>query len=671
MTLPSELPALAWSHFWQVTAVICLVGLVVRLGCRNKPQLAYLLWMLAVLKCITPPVWSSPTGIFSWVTLRVHRQHLQQADLAHGPEIPSRIVPVTVPITSHAADAHEEGQGVRRHGLSDESAAQGRTTRPDISLGVVLGVLWFVGAAALGLIALLKSWRLHRLARGGRLPDDDPIVRSVQRLAKQVGLRCRVRVATTKCAVGPAVWGIFRPCILLPERLLQCRSVQQLEPILAHELMHVLRRDVHLGAVQTIAQVLWWFHPLVWWANQQACHARERSCDQEVLARLAIRPGCYAKSLLDVLRIKRKAEWLTPAPGINSLHITSKRLEAIMQGTDTYQPHTFLRWCTLGLLGALVLLPGGALVIGQSSLSRDPTDQELETTDPPPATVDQPPGEQEPTAESAPLKLRGIAQPALDIALPAQLSGVVAAMDVRVGGQVKPGQLLARIKAPAAESSAGAAKVDLEIARLRAKQDVATRYAEMAMKVAEMNYRVGLEANRQSPGTVSELELKRRQLDWERATAQVEQERVNQQVAKLSAESKEAMLQAAREMAERSEVRALLAGEVVKTYVQSGEWVNAGDPMCRIVNMKTMLIRAQVAAGRFDPGEIRKKRVEIVARRARGRTASFVGKVTYTSPVIDAVTNAYEIHIAAENRRDPDDDWLLRANALVDVVLSD
>ncbi len=57
---------LAWTQLWQVTALALLVGAVARFGCRRRPHLAYVLWMLVALKCLTPPLWSSSLGFFSW-----------------------------------------------------------------------------------------------------------------------------------------------------------------------------------------------------------------------------------------------------------------------------------------------------------------------------------------------------------------------------------------------------------------------------------------------------------------------------------------------------------------------------------------------------------------------------------------------------------------------------
>ncbi|MCH8047459.1 MAG: antirepressor regulating drug resistance protein, partial [Planctomycetes bacterium] len=65
-----ELVRLAVSQLWQVTVLALLVAAVVRLAGRHRPHLTYLLWLLVVIKCLTPPLWSSPAGVFSWALLR-------------------------------------------------------------------------------------------------------------------------------------------------------------------------------------------------------------------------------------------------------------------------------------------------------------------------------------------------------------------------------------------------------------------------------------------------------------------------------------------------------------------------------------------------------------------------------------------------------------------------
>ena len=51
---------LMFTQLWQVTLVGVVVLLITRLFAKNRPHLAHVLWVLVLLKCVTPPVFSSP-----------------------------------------------------------------------------------------------------------------------------------------------------------------------------------------------------------------------------------------------------------------------------------------------------------------------------------------------------------------------------------------------------------------------------------------------------------------------------------------------------------------------------------------------------------------------------------------------------------------------------------
>src|ERR1700722_14103225 len=66
--ISKQLVDLAACQIAQLSIAIALVAIVTRLFCRNRPHLAYALWLLVLIKALTPPIWSSPTGLFSWAS---------------------------------------------------------------------------------------------------------------------------------------------------------------------------------------------------------------------------------------------------------------------------------------------------------------------------------------------------------------------------------------------------------------------------------------------------------------------------------------------------------------------------------------------------------------------------------------------------------------------------
>ena len=60
-----DIAPVLWTQIWQVTAVAAIVFLAVKLLAKDKPHLAHVLWALVLIKCITPPIFSSHISPFS------------------------------------------------------------------------------------------------------------------------------------------------------------------------------------------------------------------------------------------------------------------------------------------------------------------------------------------------------------------------------------------------------------------------------------------------------------------------------------------------------------------------------------------------------------------------------------------------------------------------------
>ena len=69
---------LAAAQAWQLTALILAVSLATRWGTRRRPHLAYVLWLLVLLKCLTPPLWNAPSSLFCSAQQRSPRRPPQR-----------------------------------------------------------------------------------------------------------------------------------------------------------------------------------------------------------------------------------------------------------------------------------------------------------------------------------------------------------------------------------------------------------------------------------------------------------------------------------------------------------------------------------------------------------------------------------------------------------------
>ena len=92
--------------------------------------------------------------------------------------------------------------------------------------------------------------------------------------------------------------GLRRSVILLPPSAANWSEARR-RVVLAHELVHVRRRDALRQLAGRAVLSFYWFHPLSWVALHFAAVRREEACDEEVLAAGA-RPSEYAGHLLSL-----------------------------------------------------------------------------------------------------------------------------------------------------------------------------------------------------------------------------------------------------------------------------------------------------------------------------------------------------------------------------------
>lgn len=102
-------------------------------------------------------------------------------------------------------------------------------------------------------------------------------------VSKSVEFGGDARVRLSEQVAVPAVYGIWRPVILLPAAA-RAWSAERLRVVLAHERMHVLRGDPAWFTAARVAAALWWPHPLVWLGLVSLIREAEQACDDGVLA---------------------------------------------------------------------------------------------------------------------------------------------------------------------------------------------------------------------------------------------------------------------------------------------------------------------------------------------------------------------------------------------------
>ncbi len=303
----NQFAALLWgwmsSMFWQVSLLVLIISGIEMLTRKWLwPQVRYALWLLVFIKLVIPPVWSLPSGIVPRINTTVQKMFIQEPveQLINVSENNDQTIsnqersePLISQMESSSSQSVRESQVINNPSLFSQ-----------IHWQTYLAGIWIIGMILFSFllftkIVKLKEWHKHQIEKK-TIPHW--FYEILVKTAKRMKLSQLPAIVFSDEAVTPAVYGLFRPVILLPENYFKKISKNETEHVLLHELSHLKRGDLWIHGFCLLLQVIYWFNPFIIWARRQIKHVRELCCDFTVSNLLREKTGEYRKTLLNTAR---------------------------------------------------------------------------------------------------------------------------------------------------------------------------------------------------------------------------------------------------------------------------------------------------------------------------------------------------------------------------------
>ncbi len=341
---------------WAILAAVVIATLtVLRPG---SPALRHWFWCLVLVKPLATILVASPLTFYGLLET----------------EPSSRAVVAVASDETAAAHRRVDAASTEspRAYPSTSSAIEQAPPRRESSLNRngAVAMVYLLVAAALGLRLLVGHSYVSYLRRTSRPQRDGKLHDLLSHTARRLGMRCRVKLAVSELAHGPVLAGILHPTILISDRMAGSLSARHLEHIFAHELTHLRRLDNLVSFIQHSAEVVLWFHPVVWLCGRALRHEAEAACDDAVMRRFE-GPAGYADTLTRVAELQSGLARRLP---VNTLLASEPNL-AVRVRRILHRP---VRRMTIGLTAAsvgafIVIAMLGLPTVRARSAARTPT----------------------------------------------------------------------------------------------------------------------------------------------------------------------------------------------------------------------------------------------------------------------------------------------------------
>ncbi len=238
------------------------------------------------------------------------------------------------------------------------------------TIGFILCILWCIGIFLM-LIKLIQSiYHFHAIKKSA-LPLQNPTVnRLYQNCLTEMQLKKPIPIYSTAFLRSPIIAGLLKPCIYLPIHLISDYNENDMKFMLLHELGHYKYKDALENYFMNVVGVLYWFHPLVWYALKEMKNDREVACDTTVLKQIGKEAYIdYGNTLINFAE-KMSHTSFPFAAGISG---SMKEMQKRVKNIANYCPASFQKklQSTFTFIIIAVFLSGTVPVLSIQALEKD------------------------------------------------------------------------------------------------------------------------------------------------------------------------------------------------------------------------------------------------------------------------------------------------------------
>jgi beta-lactamase regulating signal transducer with metallopeptidase domain len=344
-----------------VAAGMALVALLASRLLSIGPTIRHMLWLVVLIKLVTPPIvswpWAIPWRVVSWHSSA--GQMFVNGGLSQSAQQDTKTTVVQVisyedkPPRIRIENGPERARVIQC--APEVTAVPGYLWSWPASLPLPgapvqwLASAWLAVSVVLGGAQAIRIVRFRRLLEAA-IPAPDELIDEANLISLRLGVSMPELLVVPDLGT-PLLWCLGRPRLLVPARLVKTLSLDRWRGIITHELAHLRRGDHWVSRLELAAGLIWWWNPIYWLARGRLDAEAELACDGWVVWALPKDRLVYAEVLFDICATLSLARPPAPVLGVaGSGRFFERRLNMILHD------HVTCRLTPAGLLGACLLL---------------------------------------------------------------------------------------------------------------------------------------------------------------------------------------------------------------------------------------------------------------------------------------------------------------------------
>lgn len=162
-----------------------------------------------------------------------------------------------------------------------------------INIKTILIIIWIGGILILISFAVISYYKLFKIRNDMICRYSRESVNILENCLRLLNIRRNIEILVVSNISSPALYGVIKPRILIPQNIFNNVSDDELRYIILHELCHYKRKDVLLTLIIYLLKVVYWFNPIIFFALNTMQEDLEIACDNMVVSKLNKKERLY------------------------------------------------------------------------------------------------------------------------------------------------------------------------------------------------------------------------------------------------------------------------------------------------------------------------------------------------------------------------------------------